>query len=75
MTLSLQPIVPRGFLLDWIGDRTVLSLPDVFWEPPIGNEVDEFIFLVYFLPSLPPIVLVCALVFFFLKVPKKRDKC
>ena len=40
LTLSLQPIAPIGFLPDWIGDRAVLSLPDVFWEPPIGNEVD-----------------------------------
>ena len=28
LTLSLQPIAPIGFLLDWIGDRAVLSLPD-----------------------------------------------
>ena len=40
LALSLQPIAPTGFLPDWIGDRAVLSLPDVFWEPPIGNEVD-----------------------------------
>ena len=74
LTPSLQPIAPTGFLPDWIGDRAVLSLPDVFWEPPIGNEVDEFIFFYFFNFSLST-PLSCLFVFLFLKVPKKRDKC
>ena len=72
LTPSLQPIVPTGFLPDWIGDRAVLSLPDVFWEPPIGNEVDEFILFYFF--SFPLPYRAC-LRFQFKKVPKKRGKC
>ena len=41
LTLSLQPIAPAGFSPDWIGDRAVLPLPDVFFgNLNIGNEVD-----------------------------------
>ena len=62
--------------LDWCSRR--LFRPDgCFWEPPIGNGVDEFVFLFYFnflfLPSLPPIVPVCALIIFF-EGPQKEGQ-
>ena len=63
MMLSLQPDVPNGFLLVWIGDRTVFSSPMFF-----GNHLSVmkstnsffFIFLFFFVPLPSPIVLVCA---------------
>ena len=49
---------------DWCARR--LFRPDVcFWEPPIGNEVDEFIFFYFFFifpPLFPLIVLVPVLI-------------
>ena len=77
LTLSLQPVVPTGFLPNGTGAHAVLSLPDVFF---FGTELsgmksnNSFFYFLFFVPPFPPIALVCA--FNFLKkVPKKRDKC
>ena len=74
LTLSLQPVVPTGFLTNWIGAHAVLSLPDAF----LGTDSSEMKsnnsnFIYFFFPLFPLIVLVPVLIFF--KVPKKRDKC
>ena len=69
LTLSLQPIVPAGFLPDWIGAHAVLPLPDIFWEPKYRKWSRLINFFIFFAPLFPLLVLVPVLVFF--RFPKR----